>query len=112
MFFYLSHIHNNETNKQIKTGAAEFTYQAKTMMLSVLVGISSFLWFDFNSNKKFNGDNSSPLIHVWYAIFILQFMRGLTSLWKLVDSEGPIDLFSRSSCKTMVKTNGSYESLA
>jgi len=73
-------------------GASAFSYQAKSMVLSVSVGIGSFFVFQY-----FDGalDTSHTLVHVWYALVTLQLMRGVTSLWKLGDADGPIDLFSR-----------------
>jgi len=73
-------------------GASVFSYQAKSMVLSVSIGIGSFFGLQY-----FDGavETSNSLVHVWYALVTLQLMRGLTSLWKLADVEGPIDLFSR-----------------
>jgi hypothetical protein len=34
------------------------------------------------------------LVHIWTALIALQAMRGLTSLWKIVDSNGPINLLA------------------
>ncbi len=71
-------------------GASLFAYQAKTMVLSAVVAVASFVSLQVVAN-----DPSTTLQHVWYGLIILQVMRGLTSLWKLVDTEGPIDLFQR-----------------
>ena len=112
----------------ILQGASEFTYQAKSMITSVIVAIGSFYGFvqyqhyhhhryyyyyyyhtDEYNNEEDNGgghqnslfddeDNDNieiNLIFVWYSLLILQFMRGLTSTWKLVQPTGPIDLFDR-----------------
>jgi len=84
-------------------GASAFTYQAKTMVLSVLVAMGSFYcltqyyahYHNQNKNKNSNTDEEINLIHVWYSLLILQLMRGITSLWKLVQPNGPIDLFHR-----------------
>lgn len=69
-------------------GASEFTFQAKSMVLSSLVGIASFF-----SLQHF-GAAEDTLIHVWESLVILQLMRGITSFWKLTEAKGPIDLFS------------------
>ena len=79
-------------------GASVFAYQAKSMVLSVLVAFASFYCFvHFLGIDKgdSNSDSSSgiTLVYVWYSLLVLQLMRGLTSLWKLVDRNGPIDLF-------------------
>ena len=73
-------------------GASAFSYQAKSMILSASVAIGSFVGLQY-----FGGDleTTSTLAHVWYSLVILQLMRGVTSVWKLADAEGPIDLFFR-----------------
>ena len=73
-------------------GASAFSYQAKSMVLSASVAIGSFYGLQY-----FDGavETTSTLVHVWYALVTLQLMRGVTSLWKLADADGPIDLFSR-----------------
>jgi len=84
-------------------GASAFTYQAKSMVLSVLVAMGSFYclthyyahYHNQNKNKNSNTDEEMNLVHVWYSLLILQLMRGITSLWKLVQPNGPIDLFHR-----------------
>uniref|UniRef100_A0A7S3Q054 Protein DETOXIFICATION n=1 Tax=Chaetoceros debilis TaxID=122233 RepID=A0A7S3Q054_9STRA len=75
----------------ILQGASQFGFQAKSMILSSSVAIMSFVGLEY-----FTVDNTSTLQHIWYGLIILQLMRGLTSLWKLSDKEGPIDLFERS----------------
>ena len=74
-------------------GAAFFQYEAKGMIFSSLFGISSFFGFQY-----FGGggtQSSSTLLHVWYALVILQLCRGLTSLWKLAEPGSSINIFSR-----------------
>ena len=74
-------------------GASAFAYQAKSMVLRVLVGILSFFCLQYFGGK--GTESESTLIYVWYSLVILQFVRGLTSLWKLVESYGLIDLLHR-----------------
>jgi len=75
-------------------GASVFAYQAKTMVLSVLVAFASF----FCLGSFLGGaESESTLVFVWYSLLVLQLMRGITSLWKLLESNGPIDLFHRRS---------------
>ena len=70
----------------ILQGASEFTYEAKSMIISAAIAVGTFLTLEF-----FQGD---PLTHVWFALVTLQIMRGATSTWKMVDANGPIDLLS------------------
>ena len=79
-------------------GASEFTYQAKTMALSVFAAVSTFVileydYLGFGSNSQ----GSDTLLHVWEALIVLQLARGLTSLLKVVQREGPINLLDLSS---------------
>ena len=73
-------------------GASVFAYQAKTMVLSVLIAFACFFCL-----KHFGKGPESEinLVDVWYSLLVLQLMRGITSLWKLVEPNGPIDLFHR-----------------
>eukprot|EP00566_Odontella_aurita_P009366 CAMPEP_0113533346 /NCGR_PEP_ID=MMETSP0015_2-20120614/4548_1 /TAXON_ID=2838 /ORGANISM="Odontella" /LENGTH=500 /DNA_ID=CAMNT_0000432377 /DNA_START=339 /DNA_END=1841 /DNA_ORIENTATION=+ /assembly_acc=CAM_ASM_000160 len=71
-------------------GASEFPYQAKTMALSVWVAVSSFIAFEYLGFGE-----QDTLVHVWYALVVLQLMRGFTSVLKLVESDGPIDLLAQ-----------------
>lgn len=71
-------------------GASVFAYQAKSMVLSVLVAFSVFFCLQHFGKGS---ESESTLIYVWYSLLALQFMRGLTSLWKLVEPSGSIDLF-------------------
>lgn len=75
-------------------GASAFTYQAKSMVLSATVAIGSFFGLQYLYQ---GGASSDTLIHVWCALIILQIMRGLTSLWKMAQPEGPINLFAKES---------------
>ena len=82
-------------------GASEFTYQAKTMALSVFAAVSTFLilendYLDFGSSNG-SSQGSDTLLHVWEALIVLQVARGFTSLVKLVQREGPINLLGLSS---------------
>jgi putative MATE family efflux protein len=67
-------------------GASEFTYQAKAMAIS---GVTA--WCSFYVLQTIYGGEEA-LLHVWYALIVLQFMRGITSFVKIVDKDGPIDL--------------------
>jgi Na+-driven multidrug efflux pump len=69
-------------------GAAEFPFQARAMMVSGLTAVATFLALETLSSDV------DTLVHVWVALIALQTMRGLTSLWKLIDSTGPINLLS------------------
>lgn len=74
-------------------GASAFSYQAKSMVLSASVAIGSFFTLQY-----FDGTDvaaSTTLIHVWYSLVILQLMRGITSIWKLLQVDGPVDLLAR-----------------
>lgn len=70
-------------------GASEFEFQAKTMILSASVAITSFFVFHYFGHKP------DSLNYIWYSLVILQLMRGITSLNKLIDDAGPIDLLGR-----------------
>jgi putative MATE family efflux protein len=74
-------------------GASEFPYQAKSMALSGLVAVGSFVALE----SAAAGQDVNTLVHIWWALLVLQLGRGLTSLWKLVDPRGPIDLLSSKS---------------
>ena len=75
-------------------GAEEFPYQAKSMALSVLTAVSMFVVLEYTSFGQLGG-NSDTLVNVWYGLIVLQFMRGLTSLVKIVEAPGPINLFGK-----------------
>ena len=68
-------------------GASEFPFQAKAMAVS---GSTAFVFFLAIQN----GGSADTLVHVWMALIVLQAMRGLTSLYKLADKQGPINLFA------------------
>ena len=76
-------------------GASVFAYQAKSMVLSVLVAFVCFFCLGYFGKQQQGTDSESTLIYVWYSLLVLQLMRGLTSLWKLAETTGPIDLFHR-----------------
>eukprot|EP00557_Chaetoceros_sp_GSL56_P011920 CAMPEP_0176484588 /NCGR_PEP_ID=MMETSP0200_2-20121128/4537_1 /TAXON_ID=947934 /ORGANISM="Chaetoceros sp., Strain GSL56" /LENGTH=657 /DNA_ID=CAMNT_0017881077 /DNA_START=81 /DNA_END=2054 /DNA_ORIENTATION=- len=82
-------------------GASAFTYQAKSMVLSASVAIGSFFGLQYLYQ---GGASSDTLIHVWCALIILQIMRGLTSLWKMVQPEGPINLFAKESRSSRIES--------
>merc|ERR1711935_1308600 len=65
-------------------GASVFAYQAKSMVLSVLVAFASFFCLGYFSMGPDSG--SSILLCVWYSLLVLQLMRGITSLLKLVQA--------------------------
>lgn len=69
-------------------GASEFPYQARAMLLSSLTAVSTFLLLEAGM------DDVDTLVHVWSALIALQFMRGATSLWKIVERDGPINLLA------------------
>ena len=68
-------------------GAAEFPFQARAMALSGLTGVGTFFFL------QMGGGGVDTLVNVWTALLALQVMRGLTSLYKLAEREGPINLF-------------------
>jgi Na+-driven multidrug efflux pump len=70
-------------------GASQFPYQAKAMLISGLTAVSTFAAMEYFQV------GSERLVHVWSALIALQVMRGLTSLWKLIDEEGPINLLRK-----------------
>mmetsp|Transcript_12734 Transcript_12734/g.19209 ORF Transcript_12734/g.19209 Transcript_12734/m.19209 type:complete len:638 (-) Transcript_12734:395-2308(-) len=74
-------------------GASEFTYQAKTMWLSV--ASATFCFFSLQNGFGGTIQGGDTLIHVWDSLLVLQFVRGLTSYVKLVDEAGPIRLLSK-----------------
>jgi Na+-driven multidrug efflux pump len=78
-------------------GAGEFIYQAKSMALSVISAFAMFAVLEYTSYGReiLTGNDSDTLVHVWYALIILQAVRGITSLVKVVEPMGPIDLFGK-----------------
>jgi len=74
-------------------GASLFAYQAKSMVLSVVIAFATFFGLQYVSDKE--SHPGSTLIYVWYSLVILQLMRGITSLWKLIERNGPIDILGR-----------------
>ncbi|KAL7435229.1 hypothetical protein ACHAXH_005933 [Discostella pseudostelligera] len=75
-------------------GAGEFAYQAKSMALSVVCAFSMFTVLEYTSfgHDILLGGDGDTLVNVWWALITLQCMRGLTSLVKLVEETGPINL--------------------
>jgi MATE family multidrug resistance protein len=71
-------------------GASEFPFQAKSMAASGLAAVASFVALEAMTE----GQDVNTLVHVWWALLILQAVRGVTSLWKLADPRGPINLIS------------------
>jgi putative MATE family efflux protein len=71
-------------------GASEFPFQAKAMAVSGMTAVGTFVLLE-----ALNPSDASTLVHVWSALLALQLMRGLTSLWKIIDRNGPINLLSR-----------------
>lgn len=69
-------------------GASEFPFQAKSMALSGAAAVSTFIFLEYS------GQNVDTLVHIWTALIALQAVRGLTSLWKILDKEGPINLLA------------------
>ena len=72
-------------------GASEFPFQAKSMLLSGATAVTTFVLFETL------GLNPDTLVDVWMALLTLQLMRGVTSLYKLLDSNGPVNLLNRHS---------------
>jgi putative MATE family efflux protein len=70
-------------------GASEFPFQAKAMVVSGLTAWATYLVLEAM------GADTDTLVHIWTALTALQAMRGLSSFWKLVDVNGPINLLSR-----------------
>lgn len=70
----------------ILQGASEFQFQARAMLLSGLIAAATYLVL----NIQYGCENN--LLHVWLALLTLQGMRGLTSAWKIIQQEGPVDL--------------------
>lgn len=75
-------------------GAGEFAYQAKSMALSVVCAFSMFIVLEYTSfgHDIILGGDGDTLVDVWWALITLQCMRGLTSIVKLVEETGPINL--------------------
>jgi Na+-driven multidrug efflux pump len=76
-------------------GASEFAFQAKSMVLSASIAIASFYGLQYFDQGINIHPSAHTLIHVWYGLIILQIMRGITSLWKMAQGQGPIDLFAQ-----------------
>jgi MATE family multidrug resistance protein len=72
-------------------GASEFPFQARSMAASGIAAVASFAALEATAAA---GQGASTLVHVWWALLVLQVVRGATSLWKLADPQGPIDLLS------------------
>lgn len=78
-------------------GAEEFGYQARAMAFSVG---SAFAMFAVLEHTAFGqeiilGGDGDTLVNVWYGLITLQAMRGITSLVKLVEAPGPINLLGK-----------------
>mmetsp|Transcript_22641 Transcript_22641/g.46622 ORF Transcript_22641/g.46622 Transcript_22641/m.46622 type:complete len:313 (-) Transcript_22641:76-1014(-) len=78
-------------------GAEEFAYQAKSMALSVVTAFAVFFILQYTTIGRdvILGGDVDTLVNVWYGLIALQSMRGLTSLVKLVEEKGPIDLLGK-----------------
>lgn len=85
----------------ILQGASEFTFQAKSVVLSAAIAILSFIGLElfFQDDAIIPGGSSAgsvtSLVHVWEALLILIVMRGLTAWIKMIDQDGPIDIFNK-----------------
>lgn len=76
-------------------GAEEFTYQAKSMVVSVATAIGAFAAIEYTPfGAMLVGDNDT-LVNVWFGLIALQSMRALTSFVKLAEEDGPIDIFGK-----------------
>lgn len=78
----------------ILQGASEFTYQAKSMLVSVAT--AGIVFFALQETSS-----SDTLVHVWLGLITLQLMRGITSLLKIIDKEGPIQLLGGSEASSL-----------
>ena len=67
-------------------GASEFPFQAKAMVISGITAVGTF------AALEAGGGSVDTLVHVWTALIVLQLVRGLTSLYKLLERDGPINL--------------------
>ncbi|KAL3801891.1 hypothetical protein ACHAW5_008677 [Stephanodiscus triporus] len=78
-------------------GAGAFTYQAMSMALSVISAFAMFAVLEYSSfgREILNGSDSDTLVNVWYALITLQALRGITSLVKVVEKTGPINLLGK-----------------
>lgn len=83
----------------ILQGAAEFAFQAKSVIFSALIAILSFWGLEQfvlgDGTMDITTGKILSLIHVWEALFVLIFMRGLTSFLKIIDKNGPIDILNK-----------------
>lgn len=68
-------------------GASEFPFQAKAMAISATTALVYFVAIQGNAG----GDT---LVNVWLALIALQSMRGVTSFYKLIQKDGPINLLA------------------
>lgn len=78
-------------------GAEEFSYQAKSMALSVISAFAVFTVLEYTTfgQEIILGGENDTLVNVWYGLIALQAMRGITSLFKLVEAPGPINLLGK-----------------
>jgi len=70
-------------------GAAEFVFQAQSMVVSVVTAWGLFLVL--RTTGYGDGD---VLVQVWTLLIILQLMRGITASWKIAKKDGPINILS------------------
>lgn len=75
-------------------GASEFAFQAKGMVISVVLGVSYFVSLEYFGVEP---PGSETLLHVWEGLIALQIGRALTSTWKLVQKDGPINILGSKS---------------
>ena len=68
-------------------GASEFSYQAKAMAVSALGSCGFYILTSFGAQF------GNELVHIWLSLVTLQIVRGLSSLYKLMDEDGDIYLF-------------------
>ena len=68
-------------------GASEFPFQAKAMAISGGTAVLTFLVLEHTQS-------TDTLVHVWEGLLALQLSRGLTSFWRIIDRNGPINIFS------------------
>lgn len=77
----------------ILQGATEFSYQARAMAVSGATAVASYFAFASTAYTITGAEQADTLLLVWSALLVLQGMRFVTSMYKLVDE--PINLMNR-----------------
>ncbi|CAB9499622.1 Protein DETOXIFICATION [Seminavis robusta] len=76
-------------------GAAEFTFQAQSMFVSVAAALAVYM-----SLMGMDYSNGDTLVQVWTALIVLQLFRGITASWKIAQKAGPIDILTAGTSST------------